>query len=94
MYLCSPETLSTGGEYEIDGLKIYPNPVTDVLTISTSREEVDRIEIFNVLGQKILENNESFLYGRQLDLSHLSSNKYFVKIITKKGFETKLIIKK
>lgn len=57
-------------------IKVYPNPVKDVLFVN------DKAEIFNLLGEKVLEGNH------QIDVSNLSNGVYLVKI---KNTITKII---
>ncbi|HEY5686903.1 MAG TPA: hypothetical protein VIS27_01200, partial [Yeosuana sp.] len=41
-------------------LKIYPNPVSNVLTIKSEINPIDKVEIYSVLGKKIKEINFDF----------------------------------
>jgi hypothetical protein len=57
-------------------LKVYPNPVSNVLTIETIR--TDDYQIFNLLGQQVL-------YGKtmqQIDVSVLPQGAYMIKVGT------------
>jgi hypothetical protein len=73
-------------------LKIYPNPVTDVLNISTNSSIVMRaIEIRDISGREVLKvegNNTS------LSVSHLQSGLYIATITTQKGTLIQKFIKK
>jgi len=59
-------------------ISLYPNPAHDILNISL---EADQIEIYNILGQKIicLKNVSS------VDTSRLSSGSYIIKLIDNSG---------
>ena len=42
-----------------DGVELFPNPVTDELTITTMQQAIYSVEIFNVPGEKMLSVAES-----------------------------------
>jgi hypothetical protein len=94
--------------YERDEILVYPNPTTGELRIIPiqfiegvdgeagrgSELEITSIEVFDVLGRKHLTVLRSYgLTVSKLDISHLQSGIYFVKITTEKGAITKKIIK-
>ena len=58
------------------GIKIYPNPTSDILFISSSIEIKDII-ITNIYGQIVYENYETGI-NFELDLSNLSNNLYHI----------------
>lgn len=65
-------------EKPIEGLAIYPNPVTgSKVYITSDRNQVKEVEIFNVLGKKILSAR---ITGRELDVSELTPGIYILKI--------------
>ncbi|WP_188372965.1 FG-GAP-like repeat-containing protein [Winogradskyella haliclonae] len=59
----------------IDKMSVYPNPVKDILNIETNIE-LKEIEIFNVLGQKVLMD----FNNKKINVSSLISGTYFIKI--------------
>ena len=65
---------------EINAVNIFPNPATDLLKIQ-SNQEIQQIEVFNYLGQIILEKSVS---GKQLKLSTstLEAGIYIVSVKT------------
>ncbi len=65
-------------DFGSDGFTYFPNPVTDTFTIK-SITEMERISIYNMLGQKILERTVQ-KDEASLDLSFLASATYIVKI--------------
>lgn len=66
---------------------MYPNPTNKVLTIS-SKETLKSVEIFNLLGKKVLSSTKN-----TIDVSSLSSSVYLVKLTSDKGVSTKKLIK-
>jgi hypothetical protein len=75
-------------------LKIYPNPVTDKLVITSNNFEQQNFElqISNALGQTIY-NQTSLLNQNEINLSHLSKGIYFVKIQNTQQQKTLKILK-
>lgn len=62
----------------IEGLYIYPNPVTNGrLYINTHKKLSKEIEIFDVLGKKIITTE---IFDKSLDVSQLPSGVYILKI--------------
>ena len=59
----------------LSDIGIYPNPVSDYLTINTN-QEIGNIEIFSALGIKVLETN----WKEKIDVSGLLPGVYFVRI--------------
>jgi Secretion system C-terminal sorting domain len=70
----------------LKGVKIYPNPATDALTVENA--EGQAIEIVNVLGQVVLSVSKNIVHY-PLSIIHLKSGVYFLKT----GGETVRFIK-
>lgn len=65
-------------ELPIEGLSIYPNPVTGgKVYISTKKNLEKEIEIYNVLGKPVFKTR---LRGREIDISSLTAGIYILKI--------------
>ncbi|PKP24514.1 MAG: peptidase M1 [Bacteroidetes bacterium HGW-Bacteroidetes-2] len=72
-------------------LVIYPNPTSEVLHIQNSENiTFSEIQIFNALGQKVYQN----VFSKTVDISSLTSGVLFVRLKSKQGIVTKLVIKK
>ena len=76
----------------IEGLNLYPNPVSNGKVYISTKNDLDKeIIIFDVLGKKVLQ---TVLNSRELNVSNLSSGVYIIKIYEKEASATrKLIIK-
>ena len=73
-----------------DLVSLYPNPTSGVLNIN-NLEANSTIEIFNVIGEKVLFSN--LLKGNNIvDLSNLSNGSYFVKLNSNNQIITKKVI--
>ncbi len=68
-------------EAEVARLRVHPNPVADVLTLSDTQHAV-RVELLNALGQVILSEQVKGPQ-HQLDLSTLPAGSYMVRTIGK-----------
>ena len=74
----NPENTSINNNQNIEGLTIYPNPVsTGKLYISTRLNQTKEINIFDVLGKKIISET---LIGQELNISQLPPGVYVIKI--------------
>ena len=69
-------------ENAVSSFAVYPNPANDFVTISSKSDPISQIEIFNVLGQKIMERNFSENLSENIDVSSLQSGMYVMKINT------------
>jgi hypothetical protein len=76
----------------IEGLNLYPNPVSNGKVFITSKNDLDKdIIIFDVLGKKVLQTT---LSSRELGISNLSPGVYIIKINEGEATATrKLIVK-
>ncbi len=76
----------------IEGLSIYPNPTTTGrITISSRLGSEKKVEIFDVLGKKVLDGTTS---NGELNVNNLSAGVYIIKIKEGDNSATrKLIVK-
>ena len=63
----------------LEDFKLYPNPVRNTLIIKLA-EALEKIEVYSILGRKVLENNTS-----TINVSNLSSGLYLLKVYTQDG---------
>lgn len=83
-------SLNTEDEILAGSINIYPNPVSDVLTIN-SEIPLTNVEIFSVLGEKVKEMNSDF---KSLSMDNLSTGIYHVRIRSENGVTNRKIVKK
>ena len=76
----------------IEGLNLYPNPVSNGKVYITSKNDLDKnIIIFDVLGKKVLQTT---MNSKELNISNLSPGVYIIKIDEEQSTATrKLIVK-
>ncbi len=76
--------------FDAGQVRLYPNPVVNQLQIELPASvEINSVQVFNTLGQKVLTTTQS-----QVDVSRLASGVYVVEVETSAGNVSKKIIKK
>jgi len=83
---------SAKSSMDIDGFKLYPNPVTQgKVFIETTHNSPKKILVFDVLGTKVLETT---ILGKELNLSELDKGVYILRVFEQNKVATrKLIVK-
>ena len=76
---------------DITGFTYYPNPTSGILYLK-SIDKIDSVEIFNMLGQKVLENKLK-VNTAQLDISDLSFGTYIMKAMVNGKTATFKVVK-
>ncbi|MCL2434801.1 MAG: T9SS type A sorting domain-containing protein, partial [Lentimicrobiaceae bacterium] len=80
-----------GSLYEIT---IYPNPTTGELIIVSGELRINNIEVFDVYGRKSSSHHPITSSSHQkINISHINSGIYFVKITTNSGEVVKKVVK-
>jgi hypothetical protein len=75
-------------------VKVYPNPATEYCTIEANGFKIDKVELYNLLGQVVFENevNDSVT---KINTSNLVNGTYFVKAyINNTTITKKMVINK
>ncbi|NNF35759.1 MAG: T9SS type A sorting domain-containing protein [Saprospiraceae bacterium] len=89
----STSTTSTESETTVEKINVYPNPVRDLLTITSNRPIKSNIILSSSDGMVISQmrlDNEQYI---QLDVSHLPSGMYLLNIVNNtSGLVKKIII--
>lgn len=78
-------------EFELTGLKVYPNPSQNEWTVK-SNSDITSIMLFDVLGKKVMELNPNSLMGK-ISASELVKGVYFAKITSNTKISTVKLIK-
>jgi len=87
----SPCDVGVAENVDMSNLIIHPNPTTGELKIESNGLRIENIIIYDIFGkvQKIV----NWKAANGIDISHLSSGVYFVKISTKAGEVIKKVLK-
>jgi hypothetical protein len=71
-------TTGIAGANHYSPLRVYPNPTTGQLIIDNGQLTMENVEIYDVVGQKIVNYQLSTV--NSIDISKLSAGLYFLKI--------------
>ncbi len=88
--LFSPPTLSTE-------IKVFPNPTEGLIHLEIPEDYKNSfLQVYNIQGQEVYQNNEVSVGKTQLDMSFLKSGIYFIKIMGERNqhFSTVKFVKK
>lgn len=84
------EVLSLQDVNQITGLKLFPNPSNDRLSVQLEgNAEAVQVRIYNMLGQLALTSTEA----QGIDISSLKSGSYIVSVRTDQGAISQMLIK-
>lgn len=91
--LFEDETFGTS-DASFENIKVFPNPSSDIVTISSPELVINNIEIFDLRGRRIVNviNKEENKYV--IDISSLETAIYYLTIETTSGTTTKKLIKR
>lgn len=64
-------------------VKVFPNPASAELTITTNNNEISEIEIYDVVSREILQ--KQFSQSTTLEITELKSGIYFYEVKNKNG---------
>lgn len=71
---------------------VYPNPVSDVLTVkSVNNEPIEHINIYDIQGKQVAR--ETLNSSNQIDFSKHQSGLYIIQIHTENGVVSKTVVK-
>jgi hypothetical protein len=73
-------------------IKVYPNPMNELLTVSGEQEMVS-LAVYNLLGQEVITKSIN-AHEAVLDVSHLPTGTYLVKINTANTVNTIKVFKR
>jgi len=72
-------------------IRVFPNPTTGQLTMDNGQLKINKVELFDICGRKVLEPPLTVLHSYNLTV--LQPGIYFVKIETDLGVVFKKVIK-
>ncbi|MEO8517002.1 MAG: T9SS type A sorting domain-containing protein [Flavobacterium sp.] len=84
----------SSNELTASKIAVYPNPVTDVLTISSNgMVQMNTVSMIDINGGTVKSVNLNTTVESQINISDLNAGIYFMKIDTNEGSLTKKVIK-
>ena len=72
--------------------RVYPNPSSDTWTISTPNNKINSVEVFNVLGKKVISQNFNSDEA-SISVQSLASGIYLARLTTNSGVKTMKLIR-
>jgi hypothetical protein len=77
------------------GFSIYPNPTSDIVTMSIADQQVtvSGIELLDLKGRKVVQITATGMNLQVVETSKLSTGTYVLQVITNRGIITERIIK-
>ena len=85
-----PNAILSVSKNNIEGLKIYPNPAKDYITIESKNVKLSSVELYNVLGSRIL--SQKTLTNNRLNVAGISKGIYMLKVNAEGASTTKKIV--
>ncbi len=76
----------------IGSYQVSPNPFSTSINIASADSILD-LAVYDIVGKKVWEKNNSNAYLETIDLHHLSSGVYLLKIKTSRGMISHKIVK-
>lgn len=89
-FLVKDPNFLSAEEFEQTEISLFPNPAKNYITLSAGTTEIASIQIYNTLGQKVIEFTNMNASKRTIDVSSLSKGMYY---ITVNGTTTKKFLK-
>ena len=90
-YLHKNTVLSTD-EFEVSGIKVYPNPTKDNWKIQTKNDVISHVIVYDLLGKKVMslfpKTTDAIIEG-----TSLKPGVYFTQIKTDKGISSVKLVK-
>ncbi|UOK43900.1 MULTISPECIES: SBBP repeat-containing protein [Flavobacterium] len=88
------ETGTTMGvnDFVLNNLKLYPNPVTDIMNIE-NEQTISTVEVYSITGQRVLVKTVNAI-SASIDMSGLNEGMYLVKVVADDAVKAIKVIKK
>jgi hypothetical protein len=74
-------------------ISLFPNPTLGELRITNYELQITNIDIYDIFGKKVASHSVYPSLQISIDISHLNSGIYFIKIFTERGVVNKKVIK-
>jgi hypothetical protein len=74
-------------------ISVFPNPVSDVVSISSNLNAMNSVSVIDINGRVIKNVEYNGVSNLEINISDLNSGVYFLNIATENGSATKKIIK-
>jgi hypothetical protein len=81
-------------KYATSGIRVYPNPASDVLTLSVLRDNhtISMVQLFTMSGNLVKQMNVPGQTETNIQLSDLPQGMYMAKVLTSDGVYTSKVM--
>ena len=81
--------------FEINGFRLFPNPATNTLTLTSDSQIINEIAIYDLKGSLVIENSNTNTLRQEMNISALTPGLYITEVTSENGnrFTHKLVIK-
>ena len=76
-----------GVEEITDIFQVYPNPANEKFCIKSANQNIKNITLYNLIGEKIIEQSNISTKSLSVDVSELPNGTYLVLIESKSGIQ-------
>jgi subtilisin-like proprotein convertase family protein len=90
--VCTTVNLANLTDFDVNQLQVYPNPTSGELFIKWTGT-LDKIELHDALGRIIYTSQETLNESTQLQLAHVASGVYFLRLYHQDGIHVSEIVK-
>ena len=73
-------------------MALYPNPTNGSITIESSSQAIERLEVYDLKGRRMLTERPSDPLTPTLQLNNLPNGTYIVRIITAQGIRNEKVV--
>ena len=87
---CADNQLNIDDENLDRSISLYPNPVSNSLSIASETVQIDKIQIYSILGEKVKDVYSDF---NNIQTENLSRGIYIIRIYSEKGHTIRKLIK-
>ncbi len=78
--------------FNADNLRIYPNPASDLITITSDNTIISHIDVVDNAGKVVLKESNLNKGETSLDVTTLKSGVYYIRLATSKGIVTEKLV--
>ena len=89
----NPDAIEEKGTVDISWCRVYPNPSNRKVTVESSGENINRIEVFDVAGRMLWQYNTDRARTVQLELEGLKAGYYLLKIVAGNDVQVLTVVK-
>ena len=80
-------------DYNLLSLKIYPNPTHNIVSFDNTSHQIERIRVYNYLGQELTSSNCANDNNPSVDLSNLPKGIYLLQLESNETISTQKVSK-